>query len=153
MEPEEPALLAGDQDEAGAIAAYQFHPLAAHPVGHQDYDLMAQGAPQCGECDTGIAAGGFRDRIPRRKAAVLAGAAEDVEGHPVFDAAGHVQLLAFGVDDAAPASIAQLDGKHRCVAQQSSQAPQPGACSRIKGSARQHRKSENNSFYVALLPL
>ena len=53
---------------------------------------------------------------PGLEGAPLVAAAEDVKGHPVLDAAGHVEVLGLGVDDAPLAVEAQIDGQEGRVA-------------------------------------
>ena len=44
------------------------------------------------------------------------GLAQDVEGHSILDAAGHVHVLGFGVDHALPTAVAEVDRQQRRVA-------------------------------------
>jgi hypothetical protein len=61
------------------------------------------------ECDAGVPARGLGDGVARRDPVLGIGAADDVERHPVLDAAGDVEVLGLGVDDAPLAAIGPTD--------------------------------------------
>ena len=97
---------------------------------------MAERAAERGEGDSGIAAGRLHDGIAGLQIPALGRLSQDVEGHAVLDAPGHVQLLALGVDDTAPPAITQLRSQHRGIADQPAEAPQPGARRLVQNGQR-----------------
>src|ERR1041385_2233420 len=111
--------------------ADQVHALAAHPVGHEDGDGVAERTPHAGERDAGVPARGLGDRVPGLDPALGIGATEDVQRHPVLDAAGEVEVLGLGVDQAPLALVGELDLEHGGVADQARERAQavldPGA--------------------------
>jgi len=77
---------------------------------------MPQSPPNRGERDAGIAAGRFGDRVTLLNAAFLVCLLENVESHPVLDAAGHVEVLGLGIDDPLFSVERKSNSKQRRVA-------------------------------------
>ena len=115
---QEAALLAADRDDLRAQALDHQYPLAAHPVGHEDRDRMAEGAADGGERDAGVAAGGLGDLVAGLDSAVLVCPPQDVQRHAVLDAAGEVEILGLGVDDAIRAAVTVVDSQQWRIAHQ-----------------------------------
>ena len=77
---------------------------------------MPQRSADRGERDAGVAAGRFGDGVAGLNAAFLISLLENVKGHPVLDAASHVEVLGLGIYDSLLASKQKAYGKQRCVA-------------------------------------
>src|SRR5271167_5048739 len=77
---------------------------------------MPQSAAHCGKRNTSVAAGGLDDGVAGTDATFPIGFAQDMQRHPVLDAAGEVHLLAFGVDGALAAARLVFDRQERRVA-------------------------------------
>jgi hypothetical protein len=110
------AFFTTDRNDFRAQASDQSNSLLAHPVGHEDDDLMAQRPPDRGKGNARVAAGGFDDRISRVYSPLSVCLFQDMKGHPVLDAAGHVEVLGLGVDDALFSSEREPNGKQWRVA-------------------------------------
>src|SRR5688572_27149498 len=96
---EKTALVSTNVNNFGAEAFDQYNTFRAHPVRHEDHYLVTQRAANRGERDAGVAAGRFRNRVARLNAAFLISPLENVKGHPVLDAAGHIHVLGLCIDD------------------------------------------------------
>ena len=116
---EESALLLGHWNDVRTQAMDQVHALAAHPVGHEDGHGVSQRPAYRRKSDAGVSAGGFGDGVSRVQPALGVSPADDVQRHPVLDAAGEVHLLAFGKDGALAARYFVFDSEQRRVADQS----------------------------------
>lgn len=110
------ALLAADVDDLRAQTLYQSHTLATHPVGHEDANLVAERAPDGCKRDARVAGGrlGYAVAGPDGPRAIRA--LQDVERHPILDAAGHVKVFGLGVDRARPAPEEETNLQQRRVA-------------------------------------
>src|SRR5262249_2746293 len=73
--------------------------------------LMTQGAPDRGEGNTGVAAGCFDNLVARMKASFLISFFQNMESHPVLNAACHVHMLGFGKDHALFSPEIEANGK------------------------------------------
>jgi len=110
--PQKSPLFPGYRDNFGAQAANDIHPFLAHPVGHHDLYGVPKGLPDGREGDAGIATGSFHDGVARFNPPGLIGFLKDVECHPVLDAAGNVELFAFGINGAFFTLEPVMDGQH-----------------------------------------
>ena len=112
------AFLGADQADVGAQAADQVDPLRAHPVGHEDGDRMAESPADGRERDAGVPAGRFDDQTSGRQGPAFVGLAENMKGHAVLDAAGHIQVFSFGVQDPPLTAEREFNLQQRRVADQ-----------------------------------
>ena len=101
--------------------------LGTHPVGHEDRYGMSQRPADRGKGDAGVAARGLHDEIARSQNPVAVTLGDDVQRHPVLDAAGHVEILGLGVEHAWPAAIGEVDGQEWRVAHHRFEAVDPVA--------------------------
>src|SRR5437870_3228228 len=85
-------------------------------LAQKDYDLMTQRTTDRSKRDAGVAAGRFGYGVAGLNAAFLISSLENVKGHPVLDAASHVELLGLGIDDTLFSSEQKVYDKQRCVA-------------------------------------
>src|SRR5580704_8370189 len=113
---EEATLFTADRNNFRAIAANQVDAFLAHPIGHEDFDRVAEHAAESGKRDAGIAAGGFGNGVAGRNFLFGVSLLEDAEGHTILDAAGKAEIFSLGVQDALPTFIAKMNGKKRGVA-------------------------------------
>ncbi|MBA7576631.1 hypothetical protein ES708_18472 [subsurface metagenome] len=86
------------QDKLGAVNLEQLPPFHTHVVGHDDGDLVALLSPQPGQCDAGIAAGGFDDSLVPGQLAALLRLFYHVLGHAVLDTGATARVLPFQLD-------------------------------------------------------
>ena len=105
MLPRKPPSSVAHEADRGPEAADEVLALLAHPVGHEDRHGVAEGPADGREGDAGVAARRLDDRRARLEDPPLVAAAEDMIGHPVLDAAGHVEVLGLGIEDAALPSM------------------------------------------------
>jgi hypothetical protein len=113
---EKSALLFTDQDNPGTVAANQILAFAAHPVRHENRHRMTQSGADGGKGNAGVAAGGFRDDVAGMDLILRVSLPENVQGHAVLDAAGHVQLFGLGVNRTLETEVAEVDAQERSVA-------------------------------------
>jgi hypothetical protein len=71
----------------------------AHPVGHEDDHGMTKRTPDRGERNARIATGSFRYGVARFDTPFVVRSPENMECHPVLNAAGHVHVLGFRVNN------------------------------------------------------
>ena len=112
------ALGMTHQHDVRAEAANQVFPFIAHPVRHEDRHRVAHGPPHSRKSDPGIAAGRFDNHRFGLEYPALLSLAQDVIGHPVLDAAGQVEILGFGKQDALLSPIRQPNLQQRRIADQ-----------------------------------
>ena len=113
---QEAAFLLGHEADRGPEAADEVLALLAHPVGHEDGHGMTEGPAEGREGDARVAARRLDDHRARLERPSLVAASEDVIGHPVLDAAGHVEVLGLGIEDAPLPVEAEIDGQEGGVA-------------------------------------
>ena len=77
---------------------------------------MAQRPPDRRDRDACVAAGRFDNRVVRLDAAFLISSLQNVKGHPVLNAAGHVEVFSLGINDSLSSSERKPNGKQWCVA-------------------------------------
>jgi hypothetical protein len=83
----------GGQDNLGAHEAQQPPPLDAEILGHDDDERIAFPGADHGQADSGIAAGGLDDRLPRLQLAAALGGFYDAQRQPVLDGAQRIERL------------------------------------------------------------
>ncbi len=107
----EAALLFADENDIGSEAAYKVLPFGAHPVRHEYRYGMPEGATDRREGYAGVAARRLDYHVSRFQSPRLVGLAYYVDGHAVFDAAGHVEVFGFGIDGPFAAFVEKIDCK------------------------------------------
>jgi hypothetical protein len=115
---DEPPLLASHKVDLGPETSDEIDAFGAHPIGHEDCDRMSQRPSDSGERNAGVAARCLDDEVARRKQTPLMAAAYDVQGHAVFDAAGHVEIFGLAIEDALLSVEAKLHNQHGRIAYQ-----------------------------------
>src|SRR5208282_84506 len=104
-------LLGTDESDLGTVTANQFLALATHPVGHEDRDRMSQRATNGSKRDAGVAAGSFCNRVARSNPPRSISLLQDMQCHPVLDAAGQLQLFRLGINSPVTRPIFEVDAK------------------------------------------
>ena len=77
---------------------------------------MPQRSANRRERDAGIAAGSFCNCVAGLNVTLLISPFENVKGHPILDAAGHVEVLGLGIDDAFLPTEGEANGEQGRIA-------------------------------------
>ena len=86
---------------------------------------MAESPPDGRQRNSCIAAGGLGDGVAAVQLAGRVRLFQDVERHPVLDAASEIHLLALGVQNSSAAAEAVANAQKRCVSHQTAQRGEP----------------------------
>jgi hypothetical protein len=116
--PDKASLLVAHRHHPGAKAGNQVTPLVTHPVGHEDRHRVTERPTDGSKRDPAVPAAGLRDRVPGRESPGAVGLLEDVQRHPVLDAAGEVQGFELRKDRSRCAAPLVMDREQRRVPDQ-----------------------------------
>jgi hypothetical protein len=99
----------------------QVDPFGAHPVRHENGYGMSQGAAYGGKSNSRISARRFDDETVRSERPSFITSSKDMKRHPVFDAAGHIEIFGFGIDGSFLSSEGEFDGQEGSISDKAGQ--------------------------------
>ena len=108
------ALGLGHRNDLGAVGPHRGAALLAHVLGHDQHHAIALHGRDHGQRDTGVARGGFDERIARLDLAALGGAPDHAVGGSILDRTGRIVALELGQQ--------RIRGMHRIAVRQTLQA-------------------------------
>jgi len=92
------ALVAGSEDQLGAVGEQGLAPLHADAFGQGQLHSEPLAGADHGQTDSGISGGRLQDDLARLQVTVLFGSLDHPQGGPVLDRAARVVALEFGDD-------------------------------------------------------
>ena len=123
---QESAFLPGHGMNGGPERTDEVHSLHAHPVRHEDGHRVPEGSSDGGERNACVTARGLDDESSGLNRSPLVRAAQQVKGHPVLHAPGHVEVLTLGEDPTRSPPETVIDGEEWRVAYEAAQAVKAG---------------------------